>query len=455
MVFYRLVPPVLTRQRSDGFIVLGVWGLPKKIYYGWWIVFASFWILFVCAGIGFSTLAVFLKFIEQDMSWDRYLLSVAGALSALAAGFISPPIGYVVDRYGPRATMIPGAIVLSCSFLLLGSIEAIYQLYLLFLGVGVGMAATTILPSQTLVSRWFEKKRGRAMGIISVAIGLGSAVWFPVTTYLIEEFGWRSAYRILGIIIAAVSLPLITLIIRSSPASMGLPMDGAAEPSDESEPSETKGGAAEEMGYTLREALRTRSLWLIMCATMFVMVPASGFGLHVLAFFTDSGLSPRRASFMWSITMGVSIGGRFFFGWISERFQKRYFAAAGNTVRGLSMVLLVLFSFKMLPAPLAIVQLWILYGLGNSLNAVMNPLIISETFGVKSFGKIMGMIGIPFTLGMAVGQVAAGRLFVLMGNYDAVFMVFAVSFVCAGVCISFARPLFLFETRAALDKRAA
>ena len=286
------------------------------------------------------------------------------------------------------------------------------------------------------------------MGIISIAIGLGGVIWIPLATYLIEEMGWRSTYKILGIIIAVASLPPIFLIIRSSPSALGLAVDGNPSPSGAGGSSGTERVAAvEETGYTLREALKTPSLWLIASATFFVTFPSSGFGLHIISFLTDSGLSAKGAGYAWSFTMAVSIVGRFFFGWISEQFQKRYFAATANAVRGFSLLLLILFSFKMLPPGFAIIQLALLYGFANGCNAVMNPLIIGETFGVKSFAKIMGVIGIPFTLGMALGQIAAGHLYVLTNNYNAVFMVFVVSFICAGMAISFAKPLFLFESR--------
>ena len=288
------------------------------------------------------------------------------------------------------------------------------------------------------------------MGAISIAIGLGSVIWPPLVTLLIEEVGWRSAYRILGIVIAVASVPPILLIIRSSPAAMGLAVDGDAGSSGESGSSGAEGvAAAEETGYTLREALKTPSLWLIACATFFITFSSSGFGLHMIAFFTDTGFSKMEAASVWSFVMAVSIAGRFFFGWISEQFQKRYFAATANVVRGFSLLLLILFSFKMLPPGVAVIQLALLYGFANGCNAVMNPLIIGETFGVRSFGKIMGIIGIPFTLGMALGQVAGGQFYVLMNDYNAVFLIFVVSFICAGTAISFAKPLFLFESRSA------
>ncbi len=143
---------------------------------------ASFVTNFVCAGIGFFTLPVFLKFVSEDMGWGLKTVSAAGAISALAGGFISPGLGYVIDRFGPRAVMIPGTLILASSLFLLRWVGSTWQLYLLFLGVGMGMAGTTILPSQTLISRWFAEKRGRAMGVIAVSGGLGASSGCPLPT---------------------------------------------------------------------------------------------------------------------------------------------------------------------------------------------------------------------------------------------------------------------------------
>ena len=414
----------------------------------------AFCTLFVCAGIGFFSWPVFLKFIEADTGWGRDSLSYAAALSALAAGFISPLIGYFIDRYGTRAVMIPGAIVLSVAFVLLSRASAVYQLYLLFLATGVGMAATTMLPCQTLVSRWFKQKRGRAMGVVVIGNALGGVAWMNVSNRLIETAGWRNAYWILGIIIAAVSLPLIWLIVRDSPKSMGLMMDGRADPlTDAGESGDEAQSDAGEDDYTMREALGTGSFWLIFCATFFVMFASSGFGLHIIAFLSDSGLSSEKATAIWSTSLAIGIGGRFLFGFVAEKLQKRYMAAAANVFRAMSLLLLLLYVLKIVPQSAATAQLVILYGLGQGCNAVINPLVVSETFGVKAFGKLMGLLGIPFTIGMALGLAAGGRLYVLRDNYNLAFSVFALAFLLAGTAISFARPHFLFDTLSAGRER--
>ncbi|UCD57942.1 MAG: hypothetical protein JSV16_02180, partial [Candidatus Hydrogenedentota bacterium] len=116
-----------------------------KVYYGWWVVVGASCTLFFCGGIAFPSFSVFLKFIEADMHWGRDSLSNAGALAALAAGLTAPIIGYALDRFSARAVMLPGAIILSACFILVAGIESVRHLYIVFLAIGYGMAATLIL----------------------------------------------------------------------------------------------------------------------------------------------------------------------------------------------------------------------------------------------------------------------------------------------------------------------
>jgi sugar phosphate permease len=417
------------------------------MYYGWWVVAGASCILFVCGGIGFATFPVFLKIIASDTGWSRGSLSGAGALMALSAGFFSPAIGYAFDRFSARAVMLPGAILVSAGFLLLGNITSVVQLYLLFMTIGIGMSATTMLPTQTLVSRWFDRRRGRAMGILTSAGGVGGMVWIPVATYLIESTGWRNAYEIFGIIVAVVSLPFIWFVIRTSPQSMGLAIEGRSSSEGENATAESDAPAADEgmSGYGVSQAIRATSFWLIVCAVFMVAIAGAGFGLHIIAFLSDSGFSAEEAGWIWTLTIGVSIGGRFLFGRVSENYQKRYFAASANLSRTLSLAVLVLFALGIVPPVVAVVQLIIIYGLAVGCNNVLNPLLMGETFGVKSFGKLMGMLGIPFTIGMALGQVTGGYLFDSLGNYKIAFTIFALAFAFAGISISFARPNFLLD----------
>ncbi len=423
------------------------------MYYGWWIVIATSCVLFVSTGIGFFTFPVFLKFMEVDLQVGRDTLSCAGALGALAAGFSTPLIGYAMDRYPARAVMLPGAVLLSAGFLFLSRARSPLELYLVFLAVGVAMAATTLLPVQTLVSRWFEARRGRAMGITAVAGTLGGMVWMPVSSRLIEALGWRDAYAVLAGVIAVVSIPLVWTFIRSSPRSMGLTLEGEGRGrppryGDGDRALREGGGVGpeEEAGYETAEALAKPGFWLIFCSSFFGPFASAGFGLHAVAFLSDCGFSPEGASLVWSLLMGVSLCGMFLCGLLAERYRKRYLCAAAQGCRGLSVLLLVLFSLGLLSRTSAVIQLVVLTGLAAGCINVVSPLLVSETFGVRAFGRLSGLLGIPFTLGMAAGQVVGGRLYVVRNNYDLAFTVFGLAFLVSGVALGLVRPYFLVET---------
>jgi MFS family permease len=225
---------------------------------------------------------------------------------------------------------------------------------------------------------------------------------------------------------------------------MGLELDGNLNALPQSGPSRGAGNG-NDIGYSMRQAIGTGTFWLIVTATFFVVFASSGFGLHVIPFFTDTGMSASKAARIWAAVQGVSIGARFFFGYMSERYQKRYFAAAANVSRVVCIAALLLFALNMAPLIVAAGLLILIYGSGMGCNAVTNPLLIGESFGVKNFAKIMGALGIPYTLGMSLGMYAGGRLFDIHKDYVLSFGVFAAAFLLAGVAIFFAKPCLLLE----------
>jgi MFS family permease len=278
----------------------------------------------------------------------------------------------------------------------------------------------------------------------------------PLSSNMIESYGWRRSYVMLGVLMGIISIPLIFLIIRNSPRSMGLELDGHGDSLPDSDASADKvNNTGNETDYSLRDAFRTNTFWLIIIATFCVVFASSGFGLHVIAFLSDNGLPMTRAATIWAAAQGVSIAARFLFGYLSERYQKRYFAAAANFSRLICIGILLLFALALAPLAVAVVLLVVVYGAGMGCNAVTNPLLISESFGVKNFAKIMGVLGIPYTLGMALGIYAGGKLFVLQGNYLLAFSVFAATFLLAAIAIFFAKPCMLLEKLEAQKERVA
>jgi MFS family permease len=280
------------------------------------------------------------------------------------------------------------------------------------------------------------------MGIIMVGTALGGVVFAPLAHDLIGRFGWRTAYVILGVTIPVVVVPLAIFVVRRSPESIGLRPDG--DPSDDAHagPRTGEDDARDSMGLGAAEAMRTGSFWCLFFVRFFMVMATGTIAAHTVPIVVASGLGalegPEAAMMIGSRAIRdfliVSIAGKFLGGWAAERLQKR-------------LVLVVQFAFMILAAGTlfaldnlpALYLFVLLYGIGNG-GAVVYPLVVAGNFGVKSFSKIIGIMGIPLTLGAAIGQMGAARIFDATGSYAVVFAGLVLVNGIAGVLVGIARP---------------
>ncbi|GAB4348528.1 MAG: MFS transporter [Candidatus Abyssubacteria bacterium] len=418
-----------------GEIILAARGGKGGIYYGWYIVAASFLILFITTGIGFYTFSVFMLPLEKFFGASRTEIASYASLMALVAGFATPLIGWLYHAWGPRKVIGFGAVVVASGYLLLSRSTQVWHLYAIAVLVGVGLSATTLIPNQTIISHWFVKKRGRAMGIMMMGIALGGIVWAPLAHDLIERFQWQGAFVIFGLAIAAIVVPIALLVLRPSPQSMGLAPDGVDLPTD--------GGTAalhanvERLagpGLTVQQAVRTVPFWSMFAINFFMILGTSIVTLHIVGIVTASPFGVAKGTEA-AMLIGsrairdfliVSVAGRFLGGYVAERFSKRY------VLFGLYLIMIgsavLLFRLDNATAFYAFI---LLYGLGMGGSAVVYPLLLAENFGLGSFSKLLGIMGIAFTLGAAIGQVGAAKIYDGTGSYTGVFVlligVFAVS----------------------------
>jgi len=236
-----------------------------KMFYCWWIVAATFVIVFFGTGIAFYSFSVFIKPLEAHFGWGRTEISLAVALWALLYGLSGPFVGVFIDKYGARAVITFCALLAGVTNLVLGSLNSLLMLFVLLFFNGIGAAGITLIPNQTLISNWFEKYRGRAMGIMMAGIGLGGLTMPPVSNALITAFGWRTSFRVGGILLILAIVPLAALVLRTRPSDMGLDPDGTeGDGGGEQAP----GGQAENepVGLSVKRAVGTRSFWMLFVA---------------------------------------------------------------------------------------------------------------------------------------------------------------------------------------------
>ena len=399
------------------------------MYYGWLIVAAAFVMLFLSTGIGFYTFSVFLIPLERSFDASRTAITGVNSVVAIMGGFAAPATGALLHSLGPRIVIGGGAILTGGAFLLLSKSTELWHLYVLGSFLGTGLSATTLIPAQTLVANWFAKKRGTAMGITMMGVAVGGIVFSPLAHHLIETFDWRQTYVLFGLAIPVVIVPLAVLVIRRSPEELGLQdADGAPD--------------SEPLGLTVAESLRTVSFWLLFSVQFFMTMAIAIVTAHIVGIVTASGFGTAvgdttarlEGARTTSYFLAASIPGRILCGSLAERFSKRGVMAAAYVVLIASgLTLMRLEGFGSLYAFVT------LYGLGLGV-VVVFPLLVADNFGLKAFGTLIGIMGVPFTLGAALGVVSAAKLFDVSGSYSSVLSMQMSLFAICAVLALLAKP---------------
>jgi len=380
-----------------------------------WIVLAAACVLSIVSRADSASFAVFVDPLVERFDWKRGDISLAYSLAFLCSMPAMLAFGWLGDRYGARALMIGASLMISAGTVLLGMIQDLWHLYVLY-GVFVGAfgnaAFMVLLP--VIVTRWFEKKMGLALGFYWAALGAGPAIFAPLFRWLIETRGWESAFMVLGVGFGVVLL-LFSSLIRTRPAEMGLTAYGTEEAGKE-----TKASAA-GAAVSLRSVLASRPVWLLTgchhlgCAGHAVILA------HGVSMATHQGIPGLQAAGVLSTIAGVSIVSRFTFSLLTERF-------GGRTILSLAIfgqsasILMLLFATEAWHFYVFAVIFGICYG-GEMVGF---PIINRHMFGPKApLSSIFSFEMIGASTGMALGGWIGGVLFDHSGNYTSAILVAA------------------------------
>jgi MFS family permease len=409
----------------------------KKLFYGWWIVLAAN----VICGLGYGTwvysFGVFFKPMMTEFGWSRAMTAGAYSLRSIQGGIASPILGWIIDKYGGRVVMFWGAVVSGLGFVLMYFVNSLWSFYLINgVVLSIGMGAMLYLSTFPIIARWFVRRMSLAISLLSVGAGLGGLVCAPASAVLISHFGWRTAYVVTGLMIWAVVLPLI-LVIRNSPKEKGLRPDG-----DEPKPDETSGAglsASSEAAdattdYTLRQALVSRTFWMLVAAFLFHNMAYSVVIVHSVPALIDAGIPMAMAALTIGLVTAVSIVGRLLFGYLGDRVEKRFlFMVCYIMIAGGVLVLRMAESM-----PLAFLFI-ALFGIGFGGTIPLDPAIRAEYFGRTAFAKIQGIMSPLIMASSATGPILAGYLFDVSGSYRFSFLITAL-FPCCSAVFSFFLP---------------
>jgi MFS family permease len=405
----------------------------RGIFYGWWIVAASFLTLLITVGIGLYAPPVFLVPLQDHFGWSRAAITGGVGVGALTALMISPFVGALIDRFGARKVMTAGALVMGGAFGGMGLLQSLWQLYALNVIAAAGISCVAWIPNQTLISNWFDRKRGLAMGITLAGIGFGGFTMASLAGILLVQIGWRLAFASLGALVLLLVVTVVLVVVRSRPADLGLLPDGDPV-GPRGRPLEESGAAPAVAGLELAESVRTSALWLLSLVHFLWTFGSMSIIGHLAAFLSDQGFETRIAAGSLGVAILISVLGRVSFGLLSDRYSKKSIMSAALLLNALAVA--CLFSQNSLAALAAFL---LLFGLGLGGGAVLVPLLVGELFGLRAFGKILGLAMISSALGAATGPVVTGRIFDLTGGYDPAFILHILSFCAAAAAITFLR----------------
>jgi MFS family permease len=394
-------------------------------------------VLFFTGGGGLYVFPVFISSFQAEFGWSMTEISISAALFAVVMGFSNPLVGFLFARFGARRTMLVAGALTALTSLCFAALQNLAMLYATVLVSGFAVAGTTILPAQTLVTNWFDRFRGKAMGYTMVGIGAGGFLLPPANEWLIRVVGWRLTWVVSSAVCLLVVVPLIAVFVRTRPSDLGLRPDGEAR--------DAEAGAdppAAASGLPVRRALATPTFWLLVAIFLLQLIGVSALSFHFVPFAEQqAGFTSQEAAFYYGLSVGSSIVGRLLFGWLADRSHP-----TGLLVLALFLLLLGPSVIEVLFIRLAVREASLLplyavpYGLGIGGFAVVIPVLVGRCFGELHFSRIMGLLMSGFAVGIIVGIPVAGWIFDETGSYEWAMIFCALGLLLAAALAAFVRP---------------
>ena len=415
--------------------VPAVWPF-RGSYYGWSIVISAAVASFASATMFGPVLAVFVRPIGDELGWTRATISLAFTTGSFAGSVFSAAIGVLLDRRGARAPMVVSGMLIAGCMLGLAAMTQPWHFWAFF-GVGRGVAIAGIQSGIAVaIANWFIYKRGRATAFSGVGLRAGQATLPLVIHAIIVASSWRHAYATLaGMSFLGITVPA-ALFVRRRPEDLGLHPDGRG-PDTQAAAGAAPGARLRpaEESWTLREAMRTRALWLIMFGVAFVGFAQTAVNLHAIANFQDKGITAGLSVSVTTIFATISSVTSLGWGFLLERLHVRYGAIIVNLLYVVAMVFIVIADTY----PLAVL-FGIMFGLAQGGWTIAQRLLFADYYGRRSIGAIRGFAAPIQAVVSPFGPLLAGFVRDRTGSYASVFTVFAVIFALVSMAMLLATP---------------
>ena len=366
-----------------------------RIYQGWLVVAAAFCGVMVSFGsLLVFTFGIFVKPLSNEFGWSRESISTAFGVAAMTVAVCSPVLGRLLDRYGARRVVLSCMAVFGLAFASLSFLTpSLAHLYATFFVLGVVGNGTTQMGYSRAVSSWFTDKRGFALALVVAGVGVGSMLFPWLAQQVIDAYGWRAAYQVLGAAVLAMGIPLTALFVRENPGGHGkfITADGSS----------------------VRAGLASRAFWLLVAVLFLSSVAVNGAITHLSPLLTDRGISGEHAALAVSVLGAASLTGRLVTGYLLDRYfgPTVSFVLLAGVAAGIFLLATASYSGTALLAAALIG-----FGLGGE--ADVTPYLLTRYFGLRTFSTLYGLTWTAYAIAGATGPVLMGKAFDVSQSYS-------------------------------------
>ncbi|MBL7763286.1 MAG: MFS transporter [Chitinophagaceae bacterium] len=350
--------------------------------------------LFSLIGIMFYGLPFFYDFWVKEFGWSRVTVTSGTAFGRITAAMLGFFVGWLIDRKGPRKLILTGTLFAGTAFVALGMMTSLWQFYAFSLCAALGYISGGPLPNQVLISRWFTKTRGKAMGIAYLGVGIGGVLVPQIAKRLNAHLGWRHSLMILGVMMVLISFP-VTWFAKDNP-------DNSVKEIDKP-----------DSKIPIGDVLKKRSFYLLLIGSVCSIAAVSGTIQHLKLFFSlDLNYTQSQSANVLSLILFSSILGRLFMGWLADRIPKKFVMVLIYILVAASIPLLYFAS-----SPGVIYVFAFLFGVALGGDYMIIPLMTAEIFGIKTLGRVMGIILTTDVISDALSPMLVGWLRDNSGSY--------------------------------------
>jgi len=384
-----------------------------KKFFGWKIVALAFFLDFCAVGYSFQSFPVVVLELSKEFSLSRFLATLPIPLFMIMSSLFMPFIGRVLDKGAIRSILMTGASVYGLSLISLYFSFSYISFMLIFtLPMALGVTMMGNISVSKLISLWFRKYTGRALGIASVGVSFAGFVFPNLTSFLLGDLGltWREAYLLFGTLIILINVPVVYLFVVNKPSDINQIPDGE-EVTDNSE--DTSG-----IDWTIPDLLKDRNFWILSLVFAIQFCSMMGILSHLTFFSEGAGWSPSWGAFIFSMYAWPAMFSKVFFGWLVEnKIDARVAVSAAILIQAIATLLMIF-----VESPEQMVVLVMIFGFGGGSALPLSNILFNQAYTNKSFGKARGAAQPFISIFQISGTLVAARMFDVFGNYDLAFL---------------------------------